>query len=232
MTNKLVVIINSLKVPKIKKILLYEITFIVPNYSCLQNPRLGGYRPQIPVLSVLNQNCWTPPPNKIPGYATVFTDKINHIAPLPNAVNIKNTQDLIQNLKDTPKLPHYSLASLDSTNLHSNIPVIETRTILTDMLKYELVNPQTQQEILKWYDVIAKQDYFAHNKNTVIQYDGLAMDAPSSGLIAEIFLQHIEYIHLTHFISYSKIFLIFGTLRLFMTTTNLFVIANVKQLRT
>jgi len=33
-------------------------------------------------------------------------------------------------------------------------------------------------------------------------------------------------------ILYSKIFLIFGTLRLFMMTTNLFVIANVKQLRT
>ena len=32
-------------------------------------------------------------------------------------------------------------------------------------------------------------------------------------------------------ISYSKIFLIFGTLRLFMMKTNLFVIANVKQLR-
>ena len=27
--------------------------FVVPNYSCLQNPRLGGYRPQIPVISVL-----------------------------------------------------------------------------------------------------------------------------------------------------------------------------------
>jgi len=27
--------------------------FLVPNYSCLQNTRLGGYRPQIPVLSVL-----------------------------------------------------------------------------------------------------------------------------------------------------------------------------------
>ena len=35
-----------------------------------------------------------------------------------------------------------------------------------------------------------------------------------------------------NFISYSKIFLIFGTLRIFMMTTNLFVIANVKQLRT
>jgi len=51
MTNKLVVIINSFKVPKIKK--LHEMKFLVPNYSCLQNPRLGGYRPQIPVLSVL-----------------------------------------------------------------------------------------------------------------------------------------------------------------------------------
>ena len=38
MTNKLVVIINNLKVPKIKKIVLYEMKFLVPNYSCLQNP--------------------------------------------------------------------------------------------------------------------------------------------------------------------------------------------------
>jgi len=37
-TNKLVVIINGLKVPNIKKILLYEMKFLVPNYSCLQNP--------------------------------------------------------------------------------------------------------------------------------------------------------------------------------------------------
>ena len=53
MTNKLVVIIISLKVPKIKKILLYEMKFLVPNYSCLQNPWLGGYSPQIPILCVL-----------------------------------------------------------------------------------------------------------------------------------------------------------------------------------
>ena len=64
MTNKLVVIINSLKVPKIKKMLLYEIKFLVPNYSCLQNPWLGGYAPRSPfsLFSVLNWICWTPPP--------------------------------------------------------------------------------------------------------------------------------------------------------------------------
>ena len=67
---------KSLKLPKIKKILLYEMKFLVPNYSCLQNPWLGGYRPQIPVLSVrcLQLNLLNPPhpPNKIPGYANVL----------------------------------------------------------------------------------------------------------------------------------------------------------------
>ena len=38
--------------------------FLVPNYSCLQNPWLGGYHPQIPILSVLNWICWNPPPPK------------------------------------------------------------------------------------------------------------------------------------------------------------------------
>jgi len=47
--------------------------FLVPNYSCLQSPLRGGYRPQIPVLSVLcpQLNLLNPPtPNKIRGYAT------------------------------------------------------------------------------------------------------------------------------------------------------------------
>jgi len=76
MTNKLVVIIKSLKVPKIKKMFIYEMKFLVPNYSCLQNPWLGGYRPHIPfsLSSVLNWIYWIPPSltNKIPGYATAF----------------------------------------------------------------------------------------------------------------------------------------------------------------
>ena len=46
--------------------------FLVPNYSCLQNPLLRGYCPQIPVLSVLcpQMNLLDPPPKKIPGYTT------------------------------------------------------------------------------------------------------------------------------------------------------------------
>jgi len=88
-------------------------------------------------------------------------------------------------------LPHYTLAPLDITNLYSNIPVTETKTVLANMLKHELVEPQTQTEILRWYDVITKQNYFSQKNNILVQRDGLAMGAPSSGLIAEIFLQHL-----------------------------------------
>ena len=54
MTNKLVVIINSLKVPKIKKILTYEMKFLLHKLQLPPEPlTIGATAPQIPVLSVL-----------------------------------------------------------------------------------------------------------------------------------------------------------------------------------
>ena len=62
--------------------------FLVQNYSCLQNPWLGGYSLQIPVLSVLcpQLNLLNPPPNKIPGYATAYG---------PNREIVAVTTDLV-----------------------------------------------------------------------------------------------------------------------------------------
>jgi hypothetical protein len=91
------------------------------------------------------------------------------------------------------------------------------------MLQHHLVDSETQQEILRRYDVITKQNYFSHNKYIIMLQDGLAMGAPSSGLIAEIFLQHLEHLHLAHLthkhhiINYCRyvddIFLIFHSIR-------------------
>jgi len=66
MTNKLDVIINSLKVPIINQILLYQMKFLVPNYSYLQNSWLWGHRPQIPFLSDLcpQLKLLNPPPEQ------------------------------------------------------------------------------------------------------------------------------------------------------------------------
>jgi len=75
MANKLVVVTNSLKIPKMKKLLLYEMKFLVPNYSCLQNPWLGGLPPPdprslCPQLNLLKSPL-PPSPEQNSCYATV-----------------------------------------------------------------------------------------------------------------------------------------------------------------
>jgi len=72
--------------------------------------------------------------------------------------------------------------------MNSNIPVKQTKQILDNMLKSNRTNAQTNSELLNWYDVVTKQNYFQHNSKTIIQTNGFAMVAPSSGIISEIFL--------------------------------------------
>jgi len=70
MTNKLVVIINGLKVPKIKKILLYEMNFLYQITAASRTPDYGATAPRSP-FSLSSTKFVEPPPNKIAGYATV-----------------------------------------------------------------------------------------------------------------------------------------------------------------
>ena len=61
--------------------------FLVPNYSCLQNPCLGGYRPQIPILSVLcpQLNLLNPPPKK--------NSWVRHCYHLPYIITVDITKE-------------------------------------------------------------------------------------------------------------------------------------------
>jgi hypothetical protein len=59
--------------------------------------------------------------------ARLFTYKIRQLAPLSKAYNIENTKNLIHKLNYTPILPHFALASVDITNLYTNIPISETK---------------------------------------------------------------------------------------------------------
>jgi len=124
--------------------------------------------------------------------------------PTPQHTTCK-TPDLITKLKDTPILPQFTLASLDITYLYTNIPVTETRKITAKALENNIPNPQTRDELIKWYDTITKQNYLSNNGKIMIQKEGLAMGAPTSGLIAEFFLQNLENIHLAHLTEKYKI---------------------------
>jgi len=140
------------------------------------------HKPEHPIGLVVN---WRGAPAY--KFARLFTQKIKQLAPLPNRHNSDNTRDVIKKLNDIPALPHFTLASLDITNIYTNIPATETRNIISNTLKENLLDPQTQQELLNWYDVITQQYYFTINDEILVQRNGLALGAPKSGLISEFF---------------------------------------------
>jgi len=115
-------------------------------------------KPEQPILPIVN---W----HHAPAYklSKLFTNKIYDIAPLPNAFNVKNTKKLIQNLRHPMVTTLHLCITIHKKNLYPNIPVKETKTILENMLTQNVVDPQTQQELLNWYDVISKQNYFTNN---------------------------------------------------------------------
>ena len=65
--------------------------FFVQNYSCLQNPRVRGYRPQIPVPSLLSPqlNLLNPPEKKILGTPLTYIDDARS-----NTNQIYSTRDI------------------------------------------------------------------------------------------------------------------------------------------
>ena len=69
-TNKLVAIINILKVPKIKKILQHEMKFLIPNCSCPRTPDNWGTAKKSRFTLSSNEFVEPPPSTKIRGYAT------------------------------------------------------------------------------------------------------------------------------------------------------------------
>ena len=126
----------------------------------------------------------------------LLAGKIKQFTSLPYTLNIKNSTELIRELKHTPLTPTSKFASLDITTLYSNIPIKEKKQILENILTHNPIDPQIKLEILNWYEIIIKQNYFLNNNEIIIQKDGFAMGAPSTSILSEIFLQNIEHTHL------------------------------------
>jgi hypothetical protein len=74
----------------------------------------------------------------------------------------------------------------------------ETKRILDNLLTANCTETQVKSELLNWYDLITKQNYFQHKNRIIMQTDGLALGAPSSNTLSETFLQHTEHYHLPH----------------------------------
>ena len=151
------------------------------------------YKPEHPIRPVVN---W----RNAPAYklAGLLTREIKCLAPPPYTHNTSKTTDLINEL-NTPQISSImAWHHFDIARLYTNIPVTETCDIISNTLEQLQLESQTRWKLLGWYEVITQQNYFTSNGEILTQKEGFAMGAPTSGLLAEFFLQHLEQFHIPH----------------------------------
>jgi hypothetical protein len=50
-------------------------------------------------------------------------------------------------------------------------------------MNFNLLDSNTRQELLTWYETIRKQNYFTDKGNKIIQKDVVGMGVPSTGIL-------------------------------------------------
>jgi hypothetical protein len=78
-----------------------------------------------------------------------------------------------------------------------NIPTTEVINIIKNIMETDLeIVKATQDEIIKILRTIIGQNYFQFNEQHYKQIEGLAMGAPTSAILAEAYIQHMEHTQL------------------------------------
>jgi len=65
-------------------------------------------------------------------------------------------------------------------------------TILNELCNANDVDSKTTQEILRITQTLVNQNYFQFQDTIYIQNEGLAMGAPTSSILSEVYLEHME----------------------------------------
>ena len=112
--------------------------------------------------------------------------------PLPFTYNVRNTVQLMDDPLKIPQGHTIKFASLDISSMHSNIPTGEVTKLLNDLCIKENVEEKTRNEIAKITQTIINQIYFRFQDNIYQQNEGLAMGSPTSSVLSEVYIQHME----------------------------------------
>lgn len=150
--------------------------------------QLKLHKPDMPISPIVNNmNC--------PSYN--LNKKLNDILKafyvFEENFSIKNSYELAQAIHNIDIPDNASFASLDITNLYTNIPITESIVIIKDnLLRNKIMNIGEITEFIELLENTLAFNYFSFNDKMYFQKEGLAMGNSLAGTIADIFVNHIE----------------------------------------
>jgi hypothetical protein len=116
--------------------------------------------------------------------------------PLPNVYNVKNPAQLIDDLLSIPYKQGIKLVSFDIENMYSNVPTKELIPIIKGMSIRNQLDKIIVNELITMTRTVLEQNYF--------QLGGLAMGAPSSGILSDVYLQNLEHTKIIDILTLSS----------------------------
>jgi len=122
----------------------------------------------------------------------MLTDVLKSHLPLSNVYNVQNSTQLMNDISQIPFLPELKLASLDISNMYTNVPTKELISIIKSVCKHHNIEDTKTREIITITNPIITHNYFSFKDKTYVQNNGLAMGAPTSSILSEFYLQFLE----------------------------------------
>ena len=159
------------------------------------------HKPVIPIRPVVK---W----QHAPAYkiAKLLSDRLQQELQLPFNFNVKNSIHLMSELNNiTPYNLNLRLASFDISNMYTNIPTTKLPSLITEICNNLNTPKPVRLELTKLAKMVLQQNYFSFQKDIYKQTTGLAMGAPTSAILSEIYLQYIEHTLIINILSSNNI---------------------------
>jgi hypothetical protein len=157
------------------------------------------HKPGNPIRHVVNN--LTAPAYKI---AKFLAKKLNDYTHLKYQYNVKDSTTLANDLRKLELNDNHRMINFDIKDLYVNIPINET-LMITKTLISNHNNEQVTKQILTLLKTILQQNYLSFQYNIYQPPKGVSMGSPISGIVSEIFLQHLENTQLKQILDTNNI---------------------------
>ena len=162
---------------------------------CLKTHKEG-----IPIRPIVNNK-------QAPSYkiAKFLNRKLCNLLDLPHTYNIKNSQELAEELIKIQVDKNTRLITYDIKDLYVNLPIQGIKETTKLWLKRNNTDNKLVNQTIQMLTTIINQNYFQHENHWFQPEKGIAMGSPISSTIAEIYLQYIEHTFIKHWLESGEI---------------------------
>jgi hypothetical protein len=113
-------------------------------------------------------------------------------SPICETETANRTLQTASHFAEIPYNNRLKLASFDITNMYTNILTNELLDIIDKLCQNNYVDESIKQNLIMLTRTVIDQNYFQFLETTYIKSNGLAMGAPTSSILSEVYLEYFE----------------------------------------